>query len=188
MASKWLDNLKQEENKHNTAATLREKQNRRSVGPVEKTKTPINPPSKTSKTTKVEDEKLKTGQIPPGKTSKTTFEERLREKRRAFKESVRISTAKTAKTTEAEQLGLVATWSVEFGHVSLHDPTSGEWHDLRTKEAPDWAVREARKRKELYRDGNRRAYRLTSQEIGEILEGERPPEEEGIVEDYPVEE
>jgi hypothetical protein len=79
---------------------------------------------------------------------------------------------------------------MEFGYVSIYAPTSGEWHDLRTKDAPDWAVREAHKRKELYRSGNRRAYRLTSRELGEILKLERPPdpEPEGIVEDHPIEE
>ncbi len=85
----------------------------------------------------------------------------------------RDPTAKTAKTTEAEQLGLVATWSIEFGYISLHDPTTGEWHDLRTEEAPDWAKREAFKRKELYRGGNRKAYRLTAREMEEIWEAER---------------
>jgi hypothetical protein len=29
-------------------------------------------------------------------------------------------------TTEAEHLGLVATWSIEFGYLGLHDPTYGE--------------------------------------------------------------
>lgn len=175
MTSKWLDDLKQEEGKHNTAAALRGRRKRHPVGPAEKLKTPINPPSK---------------------TSKTTFEEeRLRENRRAFEESVRIATSKTSNTPEpakppleAEQLGLVAAWSIEFGFVALHDPTSGEWHDLRTKDAPEWAAGEARKRKELYRGGNRKAYRLTSREMEETWEAERSPEEEGIVEDHPVEE
>jgi hypothetical protein len=44
--------------------------------------------------------------------------------------------AKTAKTTEAERLGLIATWSALFGYVSMHDPVTGEWHDLQTKDAP----------------------------------------------------
>jgi hypothetical protein len=100
-----------------------------------------------------------------------------------------MATSKTSKTTEVEDLGLVASWSGEFRVVSMHDPTSGEWHDLRTADAPDWAVREARKRKELYRDGKRKAYRLTSREIEEIWRAENPPAEDaGIVEDHPVEE
>lgn len=47
---------------------------------------------------------------------------------------------------------------------------------------------EARKRKELYRDGNRKAYRLTSREMEEVWEAEYVSEPEGIVEDHPVEE
>jgi hypothetical protein len=47
----------------------------------------------------------------------------------------------------------------------MHDPTTGEWHYLQTKYAPEWAVGEARRRKEQYRGGNRRAYRLTSSEM-----------------------
>jgi hypothetical protein len=97
-------------------------------------------------------------------------------------------TAKTAKTPEAAELGLVATWSAQFGYVSIHDATEGVWWDLQTKDAPGWALSEARKRKELYRDGNRRAYRLTSVEMGEIWAADHPDIEGGIVEDHPLEE
>jgi hypothetical protein len=140
MANKWLATLKEDVNKHNTAAALRESRNLHAVGPAAKPKTPINPPSKTSNTPK------------------------------------------------ADQLGLVATWSGEFGYISLHDPTTGEWHDVQTKDAPGWAKWEASKRKELYRAGNRKAYRLTSREMGEVWEAERSAIEEEIVEEYPVEE
>jgi hypothetical protein len=73
-------------------------------------------------------------------------------------------TDKTDRTSEDDQLGLIATWSVEFGYVSLHDPTTGEWWDLRTTDALGWAMGEARRRKELYKSGNQRAYRLTARE------------------------
>jgi hypothetical protein len=117
------------------------------------------------------------------KTAKTKSEDQV------FSESLQNPTAKTAKTpSEAERLGLIAMWSIEFGYVSLHDPTTGEWHDLPTKEAPTWAMWEARKRKELYRDGNLKAYRLTSREMEYIWEDEPTSEPEGIVEDQPVEE
>jgi hypothetical protein len=121
----WLKSLKEEESKHNTASALREGQSLHRIGPAENPKTPINPPSKTSK------------------------------------------------TPEADQLGLVATWSHEFGYVSMHDPTAGEAH----------------KRKQLYKDGNRKAYRLTSREMEKIWEAEHlASEDEGIVEDHPLEE
>ncbi len=93
----------------------------------------------------------------------------------------------------SDALGLVTTWSVEFGYVSIHDPTTGEWHDLLTKEAPRWAVGEAHRRKNLYKRGDRKAYRLTSLEMEKIWEVERAKEpasspgipERGIVyEDY----
>jgi hypothetical protein len=119
------------------------------------------------------------------KTSKTTSRHKV--------EDVNLQTpinppSKTSKTPDADQLGLVATWSGEFGHVSLRDPNTGEWHDLQTKDAPGWTLWEARKRKELYKSGNRKAYRLTSSEMREIWEAERPTAEVGIVEEYPVEE
>jgi hypothetical protein len=75
---------------------------------------------------------------------------------------------KTDKTSESARLGLIATWSAEFGHVSLHDPTTGDWHDLKTTVAPEWAVGEARRRKELYKSGNRRAYRLSARDMEEV--------------------
>jgi hypothetical protein len=85
-------------------------------------------------------------------------------------------------------MGLVATWSREFGYVSLHDPGSGKWHNLQVKDVPGWAVGEARRRKELYKDGRRDAYRLTSLEMEAIWEDEHPTVEVGIIEDHPIEE
>ena len=160
MVSRWLDTLK-EESKHTNAA-LREGQSHPSLGPPAKPKASANPPSKTSKTAN--------GHEVEGKNLQTP--EKL--------------TVKTSKTSEPTRLGLIATWSAEFGYVSLHDPTTGEWHDLKTTVAPEWAVGEARRRKELYKSGNRRAYRLSARDMEEVWKSHQPPEE-GIAEDYPVE-
>ncbi len=157
MASRWLEALKEEENKHNTAAALRGGQNRHGIGPAGKSKTPVIPPSKTSNTLR---------ENPPAPIKRAS---------------------KTSETTEAERLGLIATWSAEFGFVSLHDPTTGEWYDLQVKDAPGWAVGEARRRKELYKEGNRKALRLTSREMEQIWKAERPADEVGIVEEHPLE-
>jgi hypothetical protein len=95
----------------------------------------------------------------------------------------------------ASNLGLIARWSHEFGYVALHDPTTGEWHDLPTKDAPAWAKREAFKRKELSRlHGIHRT--LTASEMEEVWEEELAPmwdtpvvDDKGIVyEDYMDEE
>jgi len=67
----------------------------------------------------------------------------------------------------AGEFGLCASWSYEFGYVSIHDPTSGEWHDLPTKDAPGWAIGEAKRRKALRRSGDYNAYRYNSREMGE---------------------
>ena len=120
------------EESKHTTAALREGQSRRPIGPATKRKTPKNLTDKTDRTHRKN--------LPPLKTR----------------------TDKTDRTSEDDQLGLIATWSVEFGYVSLHDPTTGEWWDLRTTDAPGWAMGEARRRKELYKSGNQRAYRLTA--------------------------
>lgn len=162
MANRWMDTLKEEVSKHNTAAALRVKTKPGAPGPAAKAKTPQEPTSKTSKTLS-EDKKVS----------------RIAE----------TSASKTSNTLEdADHLGLVASWSGEFGFVSIHDPTTGEWWDLQTGIAPEWAVREARKRKELYKEGNRRAYRLTAREMEKIWDEERAPDQEGIIEEHPIEE
>ncbi len=162
MASRWMDALKEEVSKHNTAAALRVN-----------TKPGVPRPAG----------KAKTLQDSTSKTSNTPSED---EKASRVAETVASETSNTLE--DASRLGPVASWSVEFGFVSVHDPTTGEWWDLPTKDAPDWAVREARKRKELYRDGNRKAYRLTAREMSKIWDEERTLDEEGIVEEHPVEE
>jgi hypothetical protein len=128
---------------------------------------------------------LETPQSLTAKTAKTPGEHKTGNENLQTQER---PTAKTAKITngykdEAAQLGLIAAWSREFGYVSLHDPTSGEWYDLPVKVAPSWALWEAHKRKELYKDGNRRAYRLTSREMKKLWADEQPSDE-GILEEY----
>jgi hypothetical protein len=100
--------------------------------------------------------------------------------------SAQVGTAKTAKThSEAEDRGLVATWATTFGFVAIHDPLTGEWHDVKTKEAPGWAIAEAGLRKRLYKGGDRRAYAHSAKKMQEVWESEHPPTaEEGIVEEF----
>lgn len=151
MSNKWqsrLNKLLEENNSsHNTAAALREGGDEFSE--IVQTLAP-----KTPKTHAEGQNYSESARTPTPKTPKTR-------------------TDKTKNSLEAERLGLVATWSIEFGYVSIHDPTSGEWHDLPTEDALDWAKREARKRKDLYRAGNRKAFRLTAREMEELWESEQ---------------
>jgi hypothetical protein len=103
-------------------------------------------------------------------------------------EQAKTRAAKNAEnTSEASQRGLVATWAATFGFVSIHDPTTGEWHDVQTKQAPNWALAEASTRKTLYKSGNRKAYSLDARLIEEIWEREHLPPAQGIVEEYGIE-
>ncbi len=164
MKHRLLEMLREEERKHNTTAALRVRHIPYEGGPVKKDETPESLTVKTAKTTntpKVE------GENP---------------------EARQTQAAKTAKTIEADELGLITTWSSHFGFISMHDPATGEWHDLHWKDVPEWARWEAKKRKELYKEGDRRAHRLTSREIAEIWATEnQSAEEDGIVEEHPVE-
>src|SRR5215203_3188648 len=72
---------------------------------------------------------------------------------------------------EASNLGLVARWASEFGLISIHDPTTGEWHDLPTADALGWAKKEAFKRKELNKRYGHRL--LTRYELERIWQREQ---------------
>src|SRR5919112_1671185 len=73
----------------------------------------------------------------------------------------------------ASDLGLIARWSREFGYIAIHDPTSGEWHDVATKDAPAWAKNECAMRRKLRKQrGVTRL--LNQQEMEEIWREETP--------------
>lgn len=48
------------------------------------------------------------------------------------------------KLEEADRRGLVIKWSREPGYVSIHDPTTGEWHELATTDCPPWILEDAK--------------------------------------------
>jgi hypothetical protein len=100
--------------------------------------------------------------------------------------TLKTRTDKTDKTSEGAELGLNRDLVGRVRLCQLARPTTGEWHDLETTVAPEWAVGEARRRKELYKSGNRRAYRLSARDMEEVWKSDQPLEE-GIVDDSPVE-
>ncbi len=115
------------------------------------------------------------------KTAKTPDGPRPAPPKRA---SADLSAFAKRKLEQASEMGLVAIWSRHLGYVSIHDPTTGEWHDLHTKDAPGWALREARRRK------GGKAYPPTVREVEERRAPERSEShpavtDKGIVlEDY----
>jgi len=85
-------------------------------------------------------------------------------------------TATKRELARADNLGLVATWSKAYGYVAVHDPTTGEWHDIPLQAAPHWAKAEAFKRKHLWRVlRDRKAYTYTSREMEKKFREEEVP-------------
>lgn len=41
---------------------------------------------------------------------------------------------------EADPQGLVIEWAKERGFIALHDPTTGEWHEVKASECLPWVV------------------------------------------------
>jgi len=39
---------------------------------------------------------------------------------------------------EADRRGLVIEWARERGWIALHDPTTGEWHEVQASECLPW--------------------------------------------------
>ena len=47
---------------------------------------------------------------------------------------LKLLTWEQRKLEEADRRGLVIRWSREPGYISLHDPLTGEWHDVKASE------------------------------------------------------
>ncbi|MDQ3301768.1 MAG: hypothetical protein M3518_00230 [Actinomycetota bacterium] len=45
---------------------------------------------------------------------------------------------------EADRRGLVIKWAKEPSYLVLHDPTTGEWHELAASACPPWMLEDAR--------------------------------------------
>jgi hypothetical protein len=72
---------------------------------------------------------------------------------------------------------MVAKLSRNFGYICIHDPGSGIWYVIANDDAPPWVKWKARKRKELYRAGDRAAYRPSAEQMQDIWDDEHTQEE-----------
>jgi hypothetical protein len=66
---------------------------------------------------------------------------KLREHKRAL---IRLLERERRKLEEADRRGLVITFSREPGYLSVHDPTTGDWHELQTSNCPPWMLEDAK--------------------------------------------
>lgn len=44
----------------------------------------------------------------------------------------------------ADRRGLVIRWAKEPGYIALHDPTTGEWHEIMASGCPPWILEDAK--------------------------------------------
>jgi TubC N-terminal docking domain len=60
---------------------------------------------------------------------------------------IRLLERERKKLEEAERLGLLIKWSKEPGYIAIHDPTTGDWHDVPASGCPPSVVESARARR-----------------------------------------
>lgn len=65
----------------------------------------------------------------------------LREHKRAL---IRHLERERIRLEAAERRGLVIKWAREPGYIALHDPTTGEWHEVLASECPPWVLEDAK--------------------------------------------
>jgi hypothetical protein len=57
---------------------------------------------------------------------------------------IRLLERERKKLEEAERLGLLIKWGKEPGYIAIHDPTTGEWHEVLASECPPWVIEDAK--------------------------------------------
>ena len=80
----------------------------------------------------------------PGEADTTELRDTLREHKRAL---IRLLESERMRLEEADQRGLVIRWSREPGWISLHDPTTGAWHEVAASGCPPWILEDAKARR-----------------------------------------
>lgn len=57
---------------------------------------------------------------------------------------IRLLERERQRLVEAERIGLLIKWSKAPGYVAIHDPTTGDWHEVLASECPPWVIEDAR--------------------------------------------
>ena len=68
----------------------------------------------------------------------------LRQNKRSL---IRLLEGERLRLEAADRRGLLIRWAREPGYVSIHDPTTGEWHELDASECPPWVLEDLRTRR-----------------------------------------
>ena len=65
---------------------------------------------------------------------------------------IRLIERERRKLEEAVRRGLVIRWSREPGWISLHDPTTGEWHEVKASECLPSVVESAKAHRRRHKE------------------------------------
>jgi predicted metal-dependent hydrolase len=68
----------------------------------------------------------------------------LREHKSAL---IRLLERERRKLEDADRRGLVIRFAKEPGYLSVHDPTTGDWHELQASGCPPWMLEDAKARR-----------------------------------------
>ena len=82
----------------------------------------------------------------PAETDADELRAKLRDHKRGL---IWLLERERKRLEEADRRGLVIKWAREPGWISLHDPTTGEWHELRETACFASMVESARTRRRL---------------------------------------
>lgn len=77
----------------------------------------------------------------PAKADTEELRSALHEHKRAL---IRYLERERKRLEEADRRGLVIKWAREPGYIALHDPTTGEWHEVKASECPPSIVESAK--------------------------------------------
>ncbi|MEJ7873611.1 MAG: hypothetical protein WKF67_15245 [Rubrobacteraceae bacterium] len=77
----------------------------------------------------------------PEEADNDELREALRKHKRTL---IRLLERERKTLEEADRRGLVIQWARELGYISLHHPTAGDWHEVKTSECPPWVLDDAR--------------------------------------------
>lgn len=77
----------------------------------------------------------------PAEADAEALGEVLRGHKRAL---IRLLERERRKLEDADRRGLVIRFAREPGYLSVHDPTTGDWHELQASSCPSWMLEDAK--------------------------------------------
>ena len=77
----------------------------------------------------------------PEETATEELQDTIRQHKRAL---IRHLERERNSLEAAHRRGLVIGWAREPGYVALHDPSTGEWHEVAAADCPPWVLEDAK--------------------------------------------